>query len=567
MITEIEKEFLKSKKIVRNNIIRYNKLLVDKIDKLSIEYNVDFSEMIYLILNGDNILCANCKIKRPKFISNKSGYKKYCSSTCSNSHIDTKINKEKVILEKYGVKNVSQSILVKNKISKAYKDKSVEIKKEINEKVKNTMFEKYGYTSNFIIPEVISKRNEILKDDKTSTKRKNTCLEKYGVDNTSKLESVKKKFNDTCLENWGSIHFKKSEKFKFKELDKHLIKLNIYHSQYDLPKINKLSDLNYNMTCTKCNSVFDISINAYNIRKNQNLDICIICNPILYNRSLGEIDLFNFIKENYKGEIIQGYRLSKEVDIYLPELKIGFEYNGVFWHSEQRKDNAYHYEKFKYFQENNINLIQIWEDDWLYKKNIIKSIINNKIGNSKRIFGRKTVIKEVSNKDSIIFLNDNHIQGWCVSKIRYGLYYNDELISIMTFGQKRKNLGNISSNNDYELLRFCNKLNYSIIGGASKLFTKFINRFTVNSIISYSKNDYSSGNLYKKIGFEFDSETKPNYYWVVCGIRENRYNWRKDKLVKMGYDSNLTEVKIMHSNGNYRCFDSGNKKWLYKNIF
>ena len=82
------------------------------------------------------------------------------------------------------------------------------------------------------------------------------------------------------------------------------------------------------------------------------------------------------------------------------------------------------------------------------------------------------------------------------------------------------------------------------------------------TIISYSKNDYSNGNLYKKLGFKFDSDTIPNYYWVVYGIRENRFNWRKDKLVKMGYDKTLTETKIMHSLGYWRCFDAGNKKWI-----
>ena len=83
----------------------------------------------------------------------------------------------------------------------------------------------------------------------------------------------------------------------------------------------------------------------------------------------------------------------------------------------------------------------------------------------------------------------------------------------------------------------------------------------MNSLTTFSKNDYSSGNLYEKIGFEYESKTNPNYYWVVNGLRENRFNFRKDKLVSQGEDKKLTEIEIMHSKGYYRVFDSGNKKW------
>jgi len=197
-----------------------------------------------------------------------------------------------------------------------------------------------------------------------------------------------------------------------------------------------------------------------------------------------------------------------------------------------------------------------------YKKDIIKSIILNKIGSIKKgIFARKCIIKEVSNKESIVFLNKNHIQGWCVSKYRYGLYHNDILVSLMTFGKKRLNLGSKIHNDEYELLRFCNLLDNRIVGGASKLLKKFLESVNVNSLTTFSKNDYSSGNLYEKIGFEYESKTNPNYYWVVNGLRENRFNFRKDKLVSQGEDKKLTEIEIMHSKGYYRVFDSGNKKW------
>ena len=88
-------------------------------------------------------------------------------------------------------------------------------------------------------------------------------------------------------------------------------------------------------------------------------------------------------------------------------------------------------------------------------------------------------IKEISSKDCSSFLDQNHIQGKLGAKVRLGLYYNDELVSLMTFGALRKNLGQKSEDGSYELLRFCNKLNTNVVGGASKLFKHFINNSSV----------------------------------------------------------------------------------------
>ena len=131
----------------------------------------------------------------------------------------------------------------------------------------------------------------------------------------------------------------------------------------------------------------------------------------------------------------------------------------------------------------------------------------------------------------------------------------------MTFGSLRRNMGRKSTENEYELLRFCNKNNNIVIGGASKLFKHFLNKINPNRVISYSKNDYSNGNVYNKLGFNKTSDTKSNYYWVVNNIRENRYKWRKDVLVKMGKDASLSEADIMKSMGYYRIYDSGNMRW------
>src|ERR1035437_4639614 len=404
-----------------------------------------------------------------------------------------------------------------------------------------------------------------------------------------------KKKRNTLIKNWESVdkfYQHVSEKVKEKSIanfgvDHHLSHPSIIKKRVDsyydtitnkivlsLPKnINYVSrSTNENNTdniiklkCLVCNNEFDINrqylVNRINIKS----DICLICNPILSGKSNMELELLDFIKENYTGEILTNIKsvIKGELDIYLPDLNLAFEFNGLYWHSEIHKDRLYHYKKTKDCSDIGTQLVHIWEDDWLYKINVVKSILLNKLGKSERIFARKTEIKEISDNKLIReFLLKNHIQGFVGSKVKIGLYYNNELVSIMTFGNLRKSLGQVSKEGSYELLRFCNKLNTSVVGGASKLFKYLIKNYNPKKIISYSDSSRSVGGLYKKLGFEFSHQSDPNYYYIINGIRNHRFNFRKDKLIKEGHDPSKTEIEIMTESGYYRIFDCGSKKWI-----
>jgi hypothetical protein len=127
----------------------------------------------------------------------------------------------------------------------------------------------------------------------------------------------------------------------------------------------------------------------------------------------------------------------------------------------------------------------------------------------------------------------------------------------MTFGNSRFEKDKI------ELLRFCNKLNTSVVGGASKLFKHYIKNNVFKEIISYADRSWSNGELYKNLKFIFDGKTKPNYYYVNKNIRDNRFKYRKTELIKQGYDSNKTEHEIMLDRKIYRIYDSGSLKYSY----
>ena len=162
------------------------------------------------------------------------------------------------------------------------------------------------------------------------------------------------------------------------------------------------------------------------------------------------------------------------------------------------------------------------------------------------------------------FLEDNHIQGKLGAKVRVGLYHNEELVSLMTFGSLRKSLGSKSQEGDWELLRFCNKLNTNVVGGASKLLKYFINNYKPDNIISYADRRWSEGNLYYNLGFKLVGETRPNYFYLNTSRRESRFKYRKDILVKQGYDPNKTEREIMKERGYLRIYDCGTLKFEYK---
>ena len=249
----------------------------------------------------------------------------------------------------------------------------------------------------------------------------------------------------------------------------------------------------------------------------------------------------------------------------IPNKKLAIEYNGLYWHSDLHRVDSYHLNKTLECRKQGIDLIHIFEDEWMFKKEIVKSILKSKLGVfDKIIYGRKCEIKEVNVTDSRIFLDNNHIQGNVNSKVKIGLYYDNELVSLMTFGGLRVSMGSKSEDGSYEMYRFANKLNISVIGGFSKLLKYFIKTYNPKSILTFSDNRYFTGEIYKSNNFSFISETKPNYFYIIKHKRENRFKYRKDILVSEGYDKDKSERQIMKERGINRIYDCGNKKWLLK---
>ena len=283
-----------------------------------------------------------------------------------------------------------------------------------------------------------------------------------------------------------------------------------------------------------------------------------------YVTSEKEKEIVEFVKLCYNNDIIENFKnLKKELDIYIPEKNLAIEFNGIYWHSEEYRDKNYHYDKYKLCQDNGIKLLTIWEDDWNNKKDIVKSIVLNALNKTpSKIYARKCKINTINYTEAKSFLEINHIQGNCSSSIRLGLYYNDELVSLMTFGKKRNITNQKSNKNEYELLRFCSKLNTNVVGGASKLFKYFTDNYLPNQVISYASCDISLGNLYERLNFKNIGHIGINYWWAK-DKRYHRSNFMKHKLIKKGADSNKTESEIMREKGFVKIWGSGNNKWVW----
>lgn len=545
--------------------------MIDKIEKDG--KVIDYSSEIK-IRKIDKIIfnCQKCGVEVKKEYRRWDENFPYCS-TCSR--------KEKS-LQKYGTDNPFQAEEVKEKIKitnlKKYGVENPNQAESIINKRKQTNLKKYGKES-YTQTEEYKKKVKKLDASRRLEKTRKTLVEKYGVENPFQIKKArekhkqsmilnhnvefplqikkaKEKAKQTNIQKYGEDYAKKiSKEAQFNRVKKRLendVELLVSLDEYEG------ADKTYNWKCKKCNSIFED--NADNGR----VPRCKKCYPTAYeNGPQKEIEDFvtslglNVLTN--KRNIIPPL----ELDIYIPDKNIAIEYHGLYWHSEQqlvnRNPKKYHLNKLELAQEKNIRLIQIFEDEWLYKREIVLNRIKHILGfYERKIGGRQLTIKEISSKEKNDFLNIYHIQGKDNSSIKLGAFYRNELISVMTFGKARIALGN--KTNDFELIRFATKFGVLGQGIASKMLYYFIKNYNAKNIITYSDKRWNTGNLYKQIGFRYSHTSEPNYWYVINKQRKHRYGFKKQDLNERlnSFNPKKTEYENMLSNGYDRIWDCGN---------
>ena len=500
--TKLEKLIKLYPKNFYNNLSKeLKKELFLQTNFLDSKNNVSISERIYCIVYNINSIpiCNFCHKINTKFKSYHKGYSTYCSIICKNKSPKEIIKIKKTNLSKYGtttfLQSKEQKIKTKQIMIKKYGVDHNFKSKKIQNKIKETKLKKYGFISSF-------------SDFKTRDKIKKSNLIKYGVDNPTKNDFIKKKISKNILNK--DIKPKQQHIKNFKNYNKYYIQNNfVINNQVIFDKL-----LNY----------FNITVSTgYILLKQFNIQY----EKIKTNLTTTQEVIFNYLKEltNNNDKYIYKFKYNTydiisdlnekklELDIYIEIYekdtnktnligklvkKIAIEYDGLMFHSfgkskhsmfnnylNENKNKKKHLIKTQLCEENNIQLFHIFENEWINptKQEIWKSMLKNVLLlNKEKIMARKCKIVDLSeylksllitkqkelNSEISLFLNNNHLQGNSVSSIKLGLYSNNELVSIMTFGKSRYN-----KKYDYELLRFCSKRNTNVVGGGSKLLSYF----------------------------------------------------------------------------------------------
>lgn len=492
------------------------------------------------------------------------------------------------------------------KCSETWHNKSDEEIQEFLDKMYNTKKEKYG--------------NPYYRDEE---KLKATCLEKYGVDSPSKSDEIKEKIRQSNLKNLGVEYPMQNKDVQEKAKKTSVLHYGVEHPLQSEEIKNKIKNTNLKKYGTEYpmrdkdikKKIKEIDNEKLKFAKNNNLysvnDLCILFNrtqtailkdfkilnvdiikfdkdqrfyvkeldlPIIenfFNRtdscgtSYSEKEIVDFIKSIYNGEVIENSKKiisPKELDIYIPSKNLAIEYNGLYWHDENHIEQRYHLNKTKACNEKEIDLIHIFEDDWIERKEIVKSMIASRLGiYQQKIFARKCKIKEVEKSQAKIFFDENHLQGYAQGTLYLGLFYDDELVQAIIMNKKGFHDGNA------ELTRMATKLNTQVLGGFSKLMNHISDYMEYDSITSYIYRAWFNGKGYIESGFKIVKENPPSYYYIVNEKRIHKSYFRKKKIKKLYenkklefYDENLSEHQNMLNNNIYRIYDCGTIKVVYE---
>ena len=474
---------------------------------------------------------------------------------------------------------------------------------DYREKTKETSLKRYGVDHPLKSSEVISKRtatvsnkygtDNVFKSAEIKEKIKQTNLERYGVEHAPQCQGVKDKTAQTNVERYGATspmmlleYQAKARETNFKKFgvaaptQSHIKNIENWYRFIDNPR-KYISD-NYDKLPRSAELAKDLGVDASTIDLYLNKHDALDC--VRRAKSLMEETLISYIQEIRPGcKIIQNDRKvleGKELDIYLPEYNFAIECNPTVSHNSSVGDPwvgtttpiNYHKRKTDGCEAKGIFLMHLFGYDWSQNEIIMKSMIANVLGCSNKIYARKCKVTQVDSETAKIFLQNNHRQGFASAKIYLGLTtYEGELVSLMTFGKMRSTIGIDSSDlsNCWELIRFCNKLNTSVVGGASKLFKYFIKEYSPKQVRSFSDRAHTKGTLYETLGFKELRRSDANYVWVnivddkayhrINAQKHNIKNFLKDDTI----DLSKSEREIMESHGYVRVFDSGTITWQW----
>ena len=484
---------------------------------------INFSQKCYHYVN-DLKEIKKCKIcgKEVKFINFNRGYRDFCSSKCvmcDNNIIKKRNDKsKKTNIEKYGVDNYSKTEEFKDKSKKTNIEKygvdSYSKTKEFKDKMINNNLKKYNTEYYFQSKDCKNKTTKYSLEkyglkhynmsEEVRNKRKITNIKKYGSEESLSSDIIKNKISDTNLQKYGETCY--MTYMKNNNLSKMMFTgytfdyySNFNNIDYSLERVN---DNFLYLNHKKCCKTFEIQKQLFYLRNKNKQELCTFCNTTNgKNISCGEKVLLDFIISNTEYDIIQNSRkiiYPYEIDIYIPELKLAFEFNGLWWHCEINKSMNYHKDKADKCDKNNIELIQIWEDDWLNKNKQIKEYIIRKITKNKIEIKEYLITDNLNIKDVDNFISDKSIMNINTS-IKIGCIFENKLIAVMLINDNHildfLIDSNINENIDIEIINY------------------YIKKYTITKL-SYKMNRCLQNKLSNLVKYKNVLNTDPNYVFL-----------------------------------------------------
>lgn len=501
----------------------------------------------YFLFHDEPPTCPVCG--RPCAI-NKLGtpFKTYCDNKACMYKGRSKTY-EKNMLGKYGVKNASQV-------------------KEFADRREESVRKKYGVDNVSQVKEFADKRLNTLEQSGRSgplsggearKKYESTCIERFGEVWATSSEEVKAKRKKTLEEIPSEI---KSEYARRGHVTRRKGRQEAFDILEDKSKLEDLYDRGLSGHAIAARlGVHGQTV--YNYLSSHEIRIRDFCHTSSPEIEIGEfIESIGFeVERNAKG-LLDPNDKRVEIDVYVPSMRFGIEYNGLRYHStfhKKEKARNCHKRKHDLAEDAGISLISIWEDDWMntIKRRIIEKMISHKLGVSeRRLYARKTSVCTTPKWGEIAeFMEKTHIQGYPHGTTSTVLVDGDKKI-VACLLTKRK------SEDVIEVSRYASS---GVIGGFSKCLKYAIKKYpTANKVVTYADRMTSNGGLYESTGFRLEGTTSPSYMYTEGHYRENKQNFRRSKLKEKfeNFDELLSESENAANNGFYQIFDAGLHRYV-----
>lgn len=499
------------------------------------------------------------KIERPKNIRKLSI--EYCCSVCGKqckgtyetvmeSHclLCRKHKIEATLAKHYG--SVEAGRRANTEHGQATKRKNGFDGRAWHKKVSETMKSRYGVKNPGEMEDHYSKCKETMRKHYGSLESAYKAMAS-NMDKT-KTERYGEHYTNAIMKKWldkrGITNISQSEEWKQRRYERSIAraeKLGVKMELHD--------DGFYYFRCSECGEVHKQELNSIWHR-------CMSCYPVGYSKSSIEGEVFGFLKsidssfeKNRRSVFKESSYL--EIDAYCEKRKLGVEVDGLYWH--QSKDELSALKKYNLAKSNDIRLVRVFDFEWRQKRSIIECYLSSLLGRfSQRVFARKCEVEEISNDAYRDFCESNHIQGSIPASVKLGLFYNGELVEIMSFAKPR-----LSKHYEWELARECSKGAMQVIGGKSRLFTYFVRRYKPKSIVSYCEKRLFTGESYERLGFTKLQDSKPSFIVSYNGEIYSRQSFTKPSMQRMSgftFHESMTQIENIYANGGYIDWNCGN---------